>query len=101
MSADSQLHAAVIRAHELGGPSPKTMRRAAAQVREESAALPTGAVSCTRPSRCFCSGRRYTCPRCLRFVPECYGAADQYEDFCDDCAVQLAEAGEGAEEVPC
>lgn len=34
---------------------------------------------------CYCKGRRYTCPGCLRFVPYCYGAADEFSELCDDC----------------
>jgi hypothetical protein len=37
-------------------------------------------------SACFCRGRRYTCPGCRRFVPYCYGAADEHAELCDDCA---------------
>ena len=55
--------------------------------------LPKGLVSCKRikppetifATPCFCGGRRYTCPRCLRFVPECFGAADELGHLCDDC----------------
>jgi hypothetical protein len=34
---------------------------------------------------CYCHGRRYTCPGCLRFIPFCYGAADEHAAYCDDC----------------
>ncbi len=37
--------------------------------------------------KCFCQGRRFTCPACKRFVPECYGAADEQGAVCDDCYV--------------
>lgn len=32
---------------------------------------------------------RYTCPRCRRFVPYCFGAADVFSRVCDDCHEQL------------
>lgn len=35
---------------------------------------------------CYCGGRRYTCPGCLRFIPECLGADDVLAEYCDDCA---------------
>lgn len=35
----------------------------------------------------FCKGRRYTCPGCLRFVPYCFGAADDLGHLCDNCWV--------------
>lgn len=51
--------------------------------------LPRGSVACCSPGSCFCNGRRYTCKRCKRFVPECFGADDAYPEVCDDCAFQL------------
>jgi len=48
-------------------------------------------------TRCFCLGRRYTCPGCLRFVPWCFGAADDAPELCDDCwGAKHAEAQQGA-----
>jgi hypothetical protein len=61
--------------------------------------LPKGLVSCTSGSHynpCFCRNRRYMCPRCLRFVPWCFGSADRYASVCDDCYVQLDEGAEDA-----
>lgn len=46
------------------------------------------APKCTNGTRrypCYCRGRRYTCPGCLRFVPWCYGAADDAPELCDEC----------------
>lgn len=34
---------------------------------------------------------RYTCPRCRRFVPYCFGAADVFSRVCDDCYGQLRD----------
>lgn len=57
------------------------------------AALPRGPVSCGSVGRysCFCAGKRYTFPRCLRFVPLCFGAADDLGAVCDDCYAQLID----------
>jgi hypothetical protein len=52
---------------------------------------PKGRVKCffVRSSSleppCYCEGRRFSCPGCLRFVPECFGAADDIPEVCDDC----------------
>lgn len=63
--------------------------------RERAEDLPRGVVSCGNvgcyPDPCFCEGKRYTCPRCLRFVPLCFGAGDELEAVCDDCYAQLIE----------
>lgn len=40
---------------------------------------------------CFCKGRRYRCPGCLRFIPWCLGAADELWEFCDDCHAHMIE----------
>lgn len=45
--------------------------------------MTTGLVKCSNPKRCYCNGRRYTCRRCKRFVPECYGSTPEPE--CDAC----------------
>lgn len=29
----------------------------------------------------------FTCARCERLVPWCFGAADEYPEWCDDCCV--------------
>jgi len=68
------------------------LKRRASEARARRVAvneLPRGRVDCERPGDCFCEGRRYTCQSCLRFVPECFGAADEYGDVCDDCAVLI------------
>jgi hypothetical protein len=58
-----------------------------------NASIPTGAVSCTCGGS-ICRGdrggtRRYTCRRCKRFVPYCFGATDgsgsERDLWCDDC----------------
>lgn len=49
--------------------------------------MPKGAAPCVCAGDC--AGRRHTCPRCLRFVPYCFGAADGLEEVCDDCFGQL------------
>lgn len=54
--------------------------------------LPRGIVRCSNPGACLCQGKRYTCRRCKRFVPYCFGAADTCPEVCDDCAAQV-EAG--------
>lgn len=59
--------------------------RAAGGAHEDD--LPSGVVPCCCGGDC--RGRRYTCPRCLRFVPECFGAADELDEVCDDCFGQL------------
>lgn len=54
-------------------------------------------VSCVHgggPRECFCQGRRYTCARCKRFVPECFGASDEHWEVCDDCWVDLESSDE-------
>ena len=30
----------------------------------------------------------FTCELCRREVPYCFGASDEFEDLCDDCAVR-------------
>lgn len=30
----------------------------------------------------------FTCECCSREVPYCFGAADEFDDLCDDCAVR-------------
>jgi hypothetical protein len=68
--------------------------------------LPVGGVSCVRirasargrRSLCdgYCKGRRYTCARCKRFVPYCFGGAGDTEKaddrWCDDCVAQVEDA---------
>lgn len=34
----------------------------------------------------------YVCTRCERTVPWCFGAADQYPEWCDDCWHERVEA---------
>ena len=77
--------------------------KAAQEALEHLHETPVGRVDCgclgndySDPGVCFvtCSdGRvrklRYTCPRCRRFVPYCYGAADVFSQVCDDCYCQL------------
>jgi len=31
----------------------------------------------------------FTCELCQRQVPFCFGASDEFDDLCDDCAVRL------------
>ena len=45
-------------------------------------------VSCTC-GECEQEGNYYICVGCKRSVPWCFGAADEYFDYCDDCAVEL------------
>ena len=59
-------------------------------------ALPTGLVRCSAPVLCLCQGKRYTCRRCKRFVPFCFGAADDCPEVCDDCAAQIKDGSEDA-----
>ncbi len=33
----------------------------------------------------------YTCELCKRSAPYCFGADDEYLDFCDDCAETAKE----------
>ena len=33
----------------------------------------------------------YQCVGCLRFCAYCFGGSGQYEDYCDDCYVELEE----------
>jgi len=67
--------------------------------------LPTGLVSCPNVrgwhghEPCSCLGRRYTCPRCKRFVPFCYGAADDHSELCDDCWGQVTKEEEMAKKT--
>lgn len=61
-----------------------------------SAPIPTGAVSCSTPAECLCKGRRYTCPRCLRFVPWCFGASGGHPELCDDCWAHVEGAADAA-----
>ncbi len=40
--------------------------------------------------QCFCGqceaeGKYYQCKGCLRECPYCFGAADEYWEYCDDC----------------
>lgn len=51
-------------------------------------------VQCSNPTECYCKGRRWCCPRCKRFVPECFGAADDLFHLCDDCYVAVKEEEE-------
>ena len=43
---------------------------------------------------CFCGfcepGEYYQCAGCLRGCAYCFGAADDYFDYCDDCAHELS-----------
>ena len=32
----------------------------------------------------------YQCAGCLRFCAYCFGAADDYFDYCDDCAREIS-----------
>jgi len=43
----------------------------------------------------YCKGRRYTCPGCRRFLPFCYGAADEFAELCDDCACVAKDRANG------
>jgi hypothetical protein len=79
--------------------------KAAHEVLEHIHETPVGLVKCGcyvnhngNHGTCFVvcrDGRmrklRYTCPRCKRFVPYCYGAADAFSRVCDDCHEQLCE----------
>ena len=44
---------------------------------------------------CFCGfceqGQYYQYAGCLRGCAYCFGAADKYFDYCDDCYVELEE----------
>ena len=49
--------------------------------------------------KCFCDeceaeGNYYDCEGCKRTVPWCFGAADKYFDYCDDCASVLSAQDE-------
>jgi hypothetical protein len=57
----------------------------------------TASVPCTC-GQCFNPGKNdtgeiqaYECDQCHRFVPWCFGCADEYFELCDDCAVRLAD----------
>jgi hypothetical protein len=41
--------------------------------------------TCTR-------SQKFQCSLCDRLVPYCYGAGDNYPDYCDDCACEAEEA---------
>jgi hypothetical protein len=40
----------------------------------------------------------YVCPGCARRVPNCFGAADELGELCDDCAVEVWNARRAARE---
>ena len=49
--------------------------------------------------KCSCGeykseGNYYICSGCNRLAPHCFGAADKYFDYCDDCAVELMKDDE-------
>lgn len=48
-----------------------------------------------KPVGCFCKECEpddvYRCAGCKRLVPYCYGAADKYYDYCDQCAANLSD----------
>lgn len=56
-------------------------------------------VGALYPNTCFCSGRRYTCPGCRRFVPWCFGSADEHAELCDDCACVARDRDASATET--
>lgn len=65
-----------------------------AAARKALARLPETPKGVVRHATCggiCCAGRRYTCPRCKRFVPFCFGAGDAFSRVCDDCFVQLRD----------
>ena len=55
--------------------------------------VPKSEVKCSCGD-CELEGNYYVCAGCKRTVPWCFGAADKYFDYCDDCAVRLADAEE-------
>ncbi len=38
--------------------------------------------------RCDRDKLYFTCELCLRIVPFCFGSADDFADYCDDCAIE-------------
>ena len=50
-------------------------------------------VKCTC-GECEPENQYYQCEGCKRIVPWCFGAADKYFDYCDDCAAELSEQDE-------
>ena len=50
-------------------------------------------VKCTC-GECESENQYYQCKGCKRIVPWCFGAADKYFDYCDDCAAELSEQDE-------
>lgn len=44
----------------------------------------------TEPVKCFCGeckseNNYYECRGCSRIVPWCFGASDEWWEYCDDC----------------
>lgn len=50
-------------------------------------------IKCTC-GECEKEGNYYLCKGCNRLAPYCFGAADKYFDYCDDCAVELMKDDE-------
>jgi len=50
-------------------------------------------VKCTC-GECEQENQYYECEGCKRIVPWCFGAADKYFDYCDDCAAKLSAQDE-------
>ena len=50
-------------------------------------------VKCTC-GECESENQYYQCKGCKRIVPWCFGAADKYFDYCDDCAAKLSAQDE-------
>lgn len=38
---------------------------------------------------CEIEDQYYQCDGCKRIVPWCFGAADKYFDYCDDCVSEI------------
>lgn len=55
--------------------------------------VPKSKVKCSCGD-CEIENNYYVCASCKRTLPWCFGAADEYFDYCDDCAVKLTEAEE-------